>query len=263
MTPDELLGPTLGGEVAWQASDNPIPDSDMARVFAGQSQTHKVAHYIPIYEDIFGAYRDRPIQMLEIGVDRGGSLQLWRKYFRPESVIVGIDCLQQCKRFDDPANNVHVRIGYQEDAGFLQTVVTEFGGFDIILDDGSHYPSHVLASFGYLFPNGLVDHGVYLVEDLFCSYVPDMEPGHPPFMDTVKALIDVMHAHYPMVSSGPGPDIAYAFEVNKLDLSGPNLKRRQQLQVPLATVLISSIQVHDSIVAIFRGPRELPRILRK
>lgn len=252
----------LGDEVTWHSTDDPIPDSDMAAAFGDQPDTHKLAHYVPIYESVFAPYRSRPIKMLEIGVDRGGSLQLWRKYFPPETVIVGIDCLPECARFDDPANNIYVRIGQQEDPAFLEAVAAEFGGFDIILDDGSHYPSHVLASFQYLFANGLADGGAYLVEDLFCSYVPNME-DHPPFIQTVKDLIDVMHVHYTQVSSGPGPDIANAFEVGKHDLSGPNPERRTEFRVPLATTLVEKIAVYDSIVAIFRGPRQVPRIMRK
>lgn len=52
---------------------------------------HKWHHYLPIYERYLSPLRSRPIRMLEIGVSKGGSLQLWRKYFGPEAVIFGID----------------------------------------------------------------------------------------------------------------------------------------------------------------------------
>ncbi len=76
--------------------------------------------------------------MLEIGVWRGGSLQIWRRYLHPESVIAGIDIDPTARRFDDPSQRVQVRIGGQQDISFLQSVVSELGPFDVILNDGSH-----------------------------------------------------------------------------------------------------------------------------
>jgi 23S rRNA U2552 (ribose-2'-O)-methylase RlmE/FtsJ len=95
--------------------------------------------------------------MLEIGVARGGSLQMWRRYLHPESTIVGIDIDSPTKQFDDPGRQVHVRIGSQADTRFLQTVIDEFGlfdVFDVIVDDGSHMNSHIAQTFRYLFPMG-------------------------------------------------------------------------------------------------------------
>src|SRR5271166_6793384 len=127
----------------------------MARLFADQCNIHKLAHYIPVYDTTFSPYRGRPITMLEIGVSFGGSLELWRRYFPPEAIIVGVDSNPGCAALDAPARNLFVRIGLQQDPVFLRALVDEFGPFDIILDDGSHLPSFTLAAFKFLFPNGL------------------------------------------------------------------------------------------------------------
>ena len=42
------------------------------------------------YDKEFAKYRDQPIQLLEIGIHRGGSLALWHEYF-PCAKIIGID----------------------------------------------------------------------------------------------------------------------------------------------------------------------------
>ena len=41
---------------------------------------------------------------------------------------------------------------------------------DIILDDGSHVPEHQIDSFVYLFKNLLSPGGVYVIEDIECSF---------------------------------------------------------------------------------------------
>ena len=110
------------------------------------------------------------MRFLEIGVDRGGSLDAWSRYLGPEATIVGIDINPWCAKFDDREGRRHVRIGGQQDPGFLRSVVSEFGPFDVILDDGSHRPSHMNASFVHLFDGALVPEGTYVVEDLQTNY---------------------------------------------------------------------------------------------
>ena len=84
----------------------------------------------------------------------------------PKRRLSGSTSTHGVPRFDDPANHRHVRIGSQDDSSFLSSIVREFGQFDVILDDGSHRPSHMNASFRHLFDQGLAAGGLYLAEDL-------------------------------------------------------------------------------------------------
>ena len=52
---------------------------------------HRWDHYIPIYERHFTRFRDRPINLLEIGIQYGGGLYMWQQYFHPGSRIHGVD----------------------------------------------------------------------------------------------------------------------------------------------------------------------------
>jgi hypothetical protein len=258
MEMSELLGTELGAEVPWAVVDNEIPDSGMAKCFAESWQIHKDDNYISVYDAKFAPYRLRKIRMLEIGVSRGGSLEMWRKYFTPDSVIVGVDQNPACAQFNDPERNLYVRIGDQQDTAFLQQVIDEFGPFDIILDDGSHLPSPTLKSFQHLFPRGLVDGGVYLVEDLWYCYMfpAGQEDGWPTFVDVVKDLIDVMHRHWAkaFAQSEEGCDDQHYF--------GTHSDRRiMEHLVPLATTLIDRIDLYDSIVAIHRNAHDPPRVI--
>ena len=111
---------------------------------------HKWHHYLPIYEKYFSPYRDVAPKFLEIGVSKGGSLALWRKYFGSKATIFGIDRDLACQALDGESGQV--RIGSQDDPDFLKNVVSEMGGVDIILDDGSHISKHIRASLEILFP---------------------------------------------------------------------------------------------------------------
>ncbi len=246
----EALGPELSAPTTWQSTDGPLPVSELMALFQETDDLTKWAHYLGIYEKALQSFRGRPVRMLEIGVARGGSLQMWRRYLHPESVIVGIDIEPACQRFDDPQRNVHVRIGGQQDVAFLREVTREFGPFDVILDDGSHMTSHMVESFRELFPNALADGGVYLVEDVHSNYWTAQRDSAMSFVDFTKWLIDAMHAHYQEASGEP-------------DFRVGHPQRRAEFTVPLATVLVDHVEFYDSMAVVYRaqGRRELPRSL--
>jgi SAM-dependent methyltransferase len=118
-------------------------------------QVDKWQHYFEIYDRHLMRYRNRAPRILEIGIDHGGSLQLWKEYFGEGASVVGIDIRPECY-FQEPGLEIH--IGDQTDRTFLGCL----GEFDIVIDDGSHIPAHQQASFNYLWPK---TRGVYLIED--------------------------------------------------------------------------------------------------
>lgn len=185
------------------AYSGPRPETGQAmgeleRLFWGNTGrvAHKWHHYLPLYERYFAPYRDRPVRMLEIGVFKGGSLDLWRRFFGPELILFGIDVDPACARFD--GQSAQVRIGSQDDPDFLRRVVAEMGGIDIVLDDGSHQSPHIRASLDVLFPL-LNPGGIYMIEDLHAAYWTDFGGGYDApegFMQTVKVLVDDLHHWY-------------------------------------------------------------------
>lgn len=132
---------------------------------------HKWSHYFPVYDKLLSEYRNKNINVLEIGVLDGGSLELWHRYFGPNALIVGIDNHfqpnSQGLSFDNPM--IQFRRGDQSDTNFLNKVVKEFGEFDIIIDDGSHVSQHVIKSFNALYPY-VTKNGMYIIEDTHTSY---------------------------------------------------------------------------------------------
>ena len=157
---------------------------------------HKWEHYFAIYERHFGPWRGRSLTFLEIGVARGGSLSMWRRYFGPLAKIVGIDIDPRCRAHE--GDGIAVRIGDQSDAGFFASVVEEFGAPDIVLDDGSHRMADLRASFDCLYPL-MPKNGVYMVEDLHTAYWAKFGGGlgHPDsFIEFAKAKIDALNADH-------------------------------------------------------------------
>ena len=92
-----------------------------------------------------------------------------------------------------------MRIGSQTDKFFLESVVKEMGGVDIVLDDGSHHMNHVSASLEFLFPL-LSYSGIYMIEDLYNAYWKRSGGGYRTnknfFFGLVMDLIDDIHHWY-------------------------------------------------------------------
>jgi hypothetical protein len=149
------------------------------------------AHYCDIYAQYFSPMRNEELKILEIGVKEGDSLLMWKEYF-PNSLIFGLE------HNPDPLRNfeherIQVFIGDQSDVPTLQKIVEEQGPFDIIIDDASHIMEHHQISFNYLFPNGLADKGIYIIEDLGTSYWKKWGGGLERSTSTIeflKKLID-------------------------------------------------------------------------
>ena len=144
----------------------------------------KWENYFREYDAYFAEYRDRPVRLMEIGVQGGGSLSMWKEYF-PHAKIVGVD-IDDCSRF--ATSDISIYQGDQADPVFLASIP---GTFDIIIDDGGHTMRQQQVSFQHLFPR-VNEGGMYVIEDLHTSYWPEFGGGYT-MMEFLKDLIDEMH----------------------------------------------------------------------
>ena len=131
---------------------------DMFETHSGR-QIDKWEHYFPIYEKHFARFRGKSPRVLELGIDHGGSLQLWKRYFGPGAEIIGVDIAEE-SMFSEAYIETHMRD--QKDPE-----IADWGPFDIVIDDGSHVPEDQEISFGNLWPRC---QGVYLIEDCHGKY---------------------------------------------------------------------------------------------
>lgn len=151
------------------------------------------------YAGLFAPWRSKPIVYLEIGVREGASLRAMRDVFPAAKAIVGLDIDPDAAKYSEPEKGIFVHIGDGTNAEFLQSIVSTYGNPHIILDDGSHFCSHVIQTFSILFPH-LVDGGLYIVEDTCVfenSYFADV-PGinHLEFFAQYVAVLNVHGADF-------------------------------------------------------------------
>lgn len=124
-----------------------------------------ISGFIELYDFFLKDFKDKKINILEIGVDNGDSLRVWSEYFTQAS-ICGIDIVK--KDFTIP--RVNILCGDQTDPKFLNSIIKEYKKFDIIIDDGSHISKDIIFTFKHLF-NYLNNNGLYIIEDLQTSYI--------------------------------------------------------------------------------------------
>ncbi|CAI3788166.1 hypothetical protein AHFPHNDE_01839 [Pseudomonas sp. MM227] len=151
--------------------------------------------YLTKYDDLFSSYSKQRINMLEIGVQNGGSLEIWAKYFSMADSIVGCDINPLCA--DIAFSNGAIRFvpGDINAAETLWAIRKHASTFDIVIDDGSHVSSDIVHTFATLFPL-LADNGTYVIEDLHCSYWSRFEGGltaNTSAMAFLKKLVDIVN----------------------------------------------------------------------
>ncbi|MFJ7744708.1 hypothetical protein [Peribacillus sp. NPDC097295] len=192
---------------------------------------HKWMHYFDIYERHFERFIGKEINILEIGVSHGGSLQMWKDYFGDKATIYGIDVEPACKSFE--GDQIKIIIGDQGNRDFWKTIKPSLPKFDIIIDDGGHHMSQQKVTFEEMYPE-LSPHGVYLIEDLHTSYWEEYGGGHGVpnnFIEYSKKMIDDLNAWY---------------------------SREPQFSVNEFTTSVWSISYYDSILVIEKRPKEQP-----
>lgn len=162
---------------------------------------NKWDHYFEIYDTYFSKYRGQKVNILEIGISHGGSLQLWRKYFGDNVQIFAVDINHECEKLKQ--ENTEIFIGSQTDPVFLNDIAAKMPTLDIIIDDGGHTMDQQKTSFEHLFLK-LKEGGIYLVEDTHTSYWYEAHGGYKnrnSFIEYSKDIIDSLHEKY--IQYGP------------------------------------------------------------
>ncbi len=159
----------------------------------------KWAIYLHIYERVLSRLRDRKVNLLEIGIQNGGSLDIWAKYFWVAKNIIGCDINEKCDSLSYEDSRISVIVGDANSDDVESTISKVYSKLDIIIDDGSHRSSDIVKTFSRYFPL-LNDDGIFLAEDLHCSYWIEFEGGlfdPTSSMAFFKCLADIInHEHW-------------------------------------------------------------------
>jgi len=116
--------------------------------------------YIPEYEKLLQRYQDLPFSMMEVGIQRGGSILAWLKAF-PKATVIGVDCQKNvsitgCDRYHELITNA-----YEDE--FMTLVKPQ--SLDFIIDDGSHAYNDIRFACEY-YPKLLRSGGTLVIEDI-------------------------------------------------------------------------------------------------
>jgi len=155
--------------------------------------------YFDVYETYFSKFVDKAPVVVEVGVQSGGSLQMWRKYFGPEAQLWGIDVDPAVARLQpNYDSNTHIRIGDQADPQFWQAVLQQMPEIDVFIDDGGHQMHQQRVTFECVFPK-IRPGGVFLCEDTHSSYMPWLGGGRDrcdTFIEYAKQYVELLHTGF-------------------------------------------------------------------
>jgi hypothetical protein len=209
---------------------------------------HKWKHYFEIYERHFARFRGKQVNVVEIGVYKGGSLQMWKHYFGLEARIFGVDIDPECLAFAE--DRIEVSIGSQEDREFLRSLSRRIPSIDVLIDDGGHTMRQQITTFEELFPHVAAD-GVYLCEDLHTSYWDEYGGGYrspDSFLEYSKNFVDYIHAWHAREPKPPRRRRWYRKQPPP----------QPRLAISDFTRSAHSLHYYDSVLVIEKRPIERP-----
>jgi len=161
---------------------------DMLGAIHNNSKSSLSHNYLELYGFFFRPFKDYKINIIELGVQDGYSIDLWLEYFA-KATIIGVDWTPAAVRF--ARDRAVIKIGRQDDPEFLETVSKEFPP-TIVIDDCSHLAHQTMMSLEILFRT-LVPGGIYVIEDLFFQRpdIAEFYKGAP----TAQNPIDFLKRH--------------------------------------------------------------------
>lgn len=143
------------------------------------------------YEREIARYRDREIQLVEVGIDQGGSLMMWAEAL-PKANILGVDlqlrgdCERNCARY---GGRIRLSLG---NAYMLESLV-HFPRADIVIDDGPHTLESQLFAVRFFLPK-VNPGGLFVIEDIAskedAEHLLDKVPLH---LKHHAEIIDLRH----------------------------------------------------------------------
>jgi spermidine synthase len=111
-----------------------------------------------VYSKLFYDIKDSCQNVLEIGINHGGSIRLWREYFH-NAMIYGVD-VKDIINFSDPRIKL-----FKHDAYDINFVKTLPDNFDLIIDDGPH-TLESMKKFLQYYQYKLSNNGILIIEDI-------------------------------------------------------------------------------------------------
>jgi hypothetical protein len=167
----------------------------LTEIFQNDLTLHcdKYESYLPIYEQYFEKYRDRHINFVEVGIQGGGSMEMWKKYFGDKAKIIGVDIDPAVYERQTPGTDI--AIGNQEDISWWNRILPKIGPIHAFVDDGGHHMKQQINTLIAVWPK-IVSGGVYICEDTHTSYWTEWGNGvnkEWTMIEFVKKILDMVN----------------------------------------------------------------------
>jgi SAM-dependent methyltransferase len=154
----------------------------------------KWRHYFEIYHRHLAKFVGREVDILEVGVYSGGSLDMWKKYFGPKCRVYGVDIQEECKSYEDEA--IKIAVGDQAERNFWKRFKEEVPALDVVIDDGGHKTHEQIVTLEEVLSH-LRPGGVYICEDVYGEFNPfhDYVSGLAHHLNAWQMKPGVSHPH--------------------------------------------------------------------
>jgi cephalosporin hydroxylase len=216
--PVKLRKASGSAHVALQANASSFGDA-RASTFSQYYDSHatgrgiwKWNNALVAYDRHFAPYINQPVKFMEVGVQSGGSIEMWQNVLGDKCEFYGMDINPETMRFNVPGK-VTIALGDQGDpamwAHFFQHTTKSI---DILVDDGGHEPHQMLTTLQSAWPH-TSEGGFVSIEDIHGQgkYFDNFFAPAAQFlgMEASKGTVDSVHM-YPFVliaqkSGGPDP----------------------------------------------------------
>ncbi len=135
--------------------------------------TDKFTHhrYQDIYEELFCKWKNEPINILEVGCYKNGSLKLFEDYFT-QAHIVGLDNAEYEGAVKLNRAEVFIEDFYSNNR--------QLSNITIAIDDGPHDINSQLVFIEKVWPN-IVSGGILIVEDVWPGFKPHFDALNIPY----------------------------------------------------------------------------------
>ena len=172
---------------------------DQFKKIALKHGTDKVGYhnYEYVYGQLLGPMRfSNELNFLEIGLGcgmpygPGKSIPVWQDYL-PNALISILEYDEKCARpFETLVNKLY--IVDQRDREKMRKVGEQSGPYDIIVDDGGHSRKMQINSLIALWPFVKKSGGIYIIEDIFTSYMEINGLNDNPEQSSLDLIIELL-----------------------------------------------------------------------
>ena len=182
---------------------------------AAQRPTSKYDTYYYAYDELFAPYRGKDITFVEIGIQGGGSMEVWKKYFGENARVIGID-LNPVIQKELQEDGFEVFVGDQSSEDFWKQFFEEVGPVDILLDDGGHTNFQTKSTIQYCIDQSN-DGGMLVIEDTHASYMKKFgNPSSDSLISYTKEIVDLVNGRSSRIDKKMKDEHGYASKVHSV-----------------------------------------------